>query len=143
MSLPLPWINRIFDKLALVYGRDFLDRWGGIPIAQVKTDWCHELAGFENHPDAIKHALQTLPMDRPPTVYQFRDAAPKAPKMAAIELPLPPPDPVFVKKLVSQLSKPVQNDHGMKDWAYRLKARHEAGDKLSLYQIKCYTEALT
>ena len=28
--------------------------------------------------------------------------------------------------------------HGMKEWAYRLKARHDAGERLSAYQISCY-----
>ena len=140
MSLPLTWIDRIFDKLALVYGRDFLDRWAGIPISQVKTDWCHELSGFESHPEAIKHALQTLPADRPPTVFQFRDAASKAPKIAALTLPLPPADPVFVKKLVAELSKP--SSFGKKDWAKAFKSRHDLGEKLSSNQIRCYRLAL-
>lgn len=142
MALPLPWVDRIFDKLALVYGRDFVDRWAGISIADVKTDWGHELSGFEHHPEAIRHALQTLPMDRPPTVYQFREAAAKAPKMAALEMPLPPVDPAFVKTLMEKLTKPIEKKHGMKEWAYRLQERHIAGEKLSRYQIHCYQTAL-
>jgi hypothetical protein len=30
----------------------------------------------------------------------------------------------------------------MKDWAHRLKARHDSGDKISPYQIHCYQNAL-
>ncbi|HQI75543.1 MAG TPA: shikimate kinase [Candidatus Latescibacteria bacterium] len=59
MSLPLSWIDRIFDKLMLVYGRDFTGRWEGLPLSSVKTDWAHELSGFDKHPEAIKHALNT------------------------------------------------------------------------------------
>ena len=61
MSLPLPWIDKIFEKLTIVYGRDFIGRWEGLEISDVKTDWGHELSGFENWPGAISHALATLP----------------------------------------------------------------------------------
>ena len=68
MSLPLPWVDKIFLKLTLIYGRDFIGRWEGLEIADVKTDWGHELAGFENWPEAIAHALATCPPGKPPTV---------------------------------------------------------------------------
>lgn len=29
MSLPAAWIDKIFTKLTLAYGRDFLGRWEG------------------------------------------------------------------------------------------------------------------
>lgn len=37
---------------------------------------------------------------------------------------------------------PGRNEQGPRDWARRLKARHEAGDRLSKAQIDAYTEAL-
>lgn len=140
MALPSPWVERIFDKLMLVYGRDFIGRWEGIPIANVKTDWAHELSGFEAHPEAIKHALQHLPASKPPTVYEFRNIAVSAPKMAVIELPRPPQDPAIVAKIKSGL-KPVQ-EHDGKEWARRLQRRHVACERLNSYQIKCYRMAL-
>lgn len=142
MALPLPWVNRIFDKLLLAYGRDFTGRWDGLPLANVKTDWAHELAGFEAHPEAIKHALQNLPPSRAPTVYEFRNLAASAPKMAALELPLPPQDPLIVAKIVAGMKPHTQSPHGMKAWAYRLKTRHEAGERLSGYQISSYQTAI-
>lgn len=80
-QLPPAWVDRIFEKLTLIYGRDFVNRWQstGVPIEGVKADWGHELAGFINHPEAIAHALENLPSDKAPTVLQFRDMCRKAP----------------------------------------------------------------
>ena len=72
MSLPIEWIEKIFKKLTVTYGRDFLGRYEGIPIADIKTDSSHELGGFQAHPEAIRHALQNLNPSKPPTVYEFR-----------------------------------------------------------------------
>jgi hypothetical protein len=141
MALPLTWVDRIFDKLVLAYGRDFTGRWEGIPMASVKGDWAHELAGFEEHPDSIKHALQSLPPAKPPTVYEFRNIAANAPRMANKQLPSPPQDMERVNLLIGGLRQTVAR-HDMKDWAHRLKARHESGDKISPYQIHCYQNAL-
>ena len=79
MSLPLPWVDRIFEKLTLVYGQAFLARWRDLDLDAVKADWAHELDGFERHPKAIAHALQALPPEKPPTVLQFRELARRAP----------------------------------------------------------------
>lgn len=141
MSLPIEWIEKIFKKLTVTYGRDFLGRYEGIPIADIKTDWSHELGGFQAHPEAIRHALQNLNPSKPPTVYEFRNVCAAAPKMAAIELPRPPQDPAIVAAIVKGIKgKEVVN--GMKDWAYNLKQRHDDGYKLNMNQIRSYKAAL-
>ena len=143
MSLPLSWVERIFDKLLLVYGRDFTGRWEGLNISTVKTDWAHELSGFEKHPEAIKHALQNLPASRSPTVYEFRNLCVSAPKSAMFELPAPPADPVFVAEIAKRLRvDPERSEHGMKEWAYRLQKRDMAGEALNMNQRRCYRAAL-
>ena len=68
MSLPSPWVDRIFDKLTLTYGQAFLRRWQDIDMGAVKSDWAHELAGFAQHPRAIAWALDNLYPEKPPTV---------------------------------------------------------------------------
>ena len=147
MSLPLPWIDKIFEKLTIVYGRDFIGRWEGLEISDVKTDWGHELSGFENWPDAISHALATLPPHKPPTVIEFRDIARKAPKRELLELPEPKPEPERLRKELAKLSTLRQStqtsrtiDH--KAWAKRLKGRHEAGELLKPIQLRFASEAL-
>ena len=143
MALPLPWVDRIFHKLMLVYGRDFIGRWEGLPIASVKTDWAHELSGFDAHPESIKHALQNLNPTKAPTVLEFRNLCISAPKPAQFSLSAPPADPVFVaemSKKIKALTGAFPSDH--KAWAKRLKSRDEAGDPINMNQRRCYRIAL-
>jgi hypothetical protein len=140
MALPLSWVDRIFDKLMLVYGRDFTGRWEGLPMSSVKDDWAHELSGFEAHPEAIKHALLSLNPAKPPTVLEFRNLAANAPKMAKIELPPPPVDKVFRQSLVAKLGAITAG--GPKEWAETLRRRHVACERLNANQVRCYRLAL-
>ena len=143
MSLPLTWVEKIFTKLTLTYGRDFLGRYEGIPIADIKTDWSHELGGIEAHPEAIRHALQNPHPNKPPTVHDFKALCLSAPKMAVIALPAPKADPAIVKKVVDGLkASQISSPHGMKAWAYRLRAMESGGHKLSSYQAMCVNVAI-
>lgn len=78
MSLPAAWVDRIFEKLTLVYGRDFIGRWEGTDLNAVKSDWSHELSSLFTQPSAVAYALQNLP-EKPPTVIEFRRIARGAP----------------------------------------------------------------
>jgi len=145
MSLPLPWVDRIFAKLTLVYGQQFLNRWRDLDMDAVKFDWAKELDGFENHPTAIAFALQNLDPDSPPTVLVFRKIAMRAPAADLPRLPEPAADRQRVADELAKLNNlraSPASPHGMKDWAYRLKARHEAGEKLNRNQIRCYQAAI-
>jgi hypothetical protein len=101
MSLPLAWADRIFDKLTLTYGQSFLNRWRDLDLNAVKSDWMHELSGFENAPHAIAYALSNLP-DSPPTVLQFRAIARSAPAVGLPALPEPKANP---ERLAEELAK--------------------------------------
>jgi len=103
MSLPPNWVDRIFEKLTLVYGRDFLRRWDGIPIADVKADWAKELAGFEQLPESIAHALKNLPHADPPNVYQFRDLCRRAPPKQFLKLEAPRADQAAAREEISKI----------------------------------------
>lgn len=70
--LPDAWVQRIFARLSVVYGRDFLSRWEGQDLSIVMSDWARELAGFDANPAAIAHALEHLPADKAPNALQFR-----------------------------------------------------------------------
>lgn len=95
MSLPIEWIEDIFAKLALTYGRDFVAQYEGLDLDLVKANWAHELGGFESHPQALALALQNLPSDRPPNVLQFRALCRRMPLPPAPALPEPEPDPAI------------------------------------------------
>ena len=146
MSLPAPWVDRLFERLTLVYGREFLARWDGVPIADVKANWAHELAGFERHPQSIAHALKHLPPDRPPTVLQFRAMCRAAPDHTQPQLLPPKALPADVERVAEQLAQlhasTAINRPDRKDWARRILARREAGERPSATSVRFAREAL-
>lgn len=101
--LPDGWVDRIFEKLALTYGRAFLNQWEGLPIEDVKADWEHELAGYVDFPEAIKFALRNLPSDRPVNVRQFRDLCRRAPAKSVPQLEAPRADPERVRTELAKI----------------------------------------
>ncbi len=141
MSLPAAWVDKIFLKLTLTFGRDFLSRWEGIPIEDVKVDWAHELRGFQQNPAAIAYGLEHCIAGKPPTVQEFKSACYRKPDTTPL-LPSPVVDPVIAARVLEGLRESAKTKPSMKDWAYRLKSRHEAGDKLNRNQIACYQAAL-
>lgn len=106
MSLPSVWVDRIFTKLSLVYGRDFLSRWEGLELDDVKADWAHELSGMAVRPERIKYALEHLPASKPPTVLDFRVLCMQAQFDELPALPAPS-DPAVVAEGVRRLKAKV------------------------------------
>ena len=103
MSLPTPWVEKVFQKLILAYGREFTSRWEGVPMDEVKADWAHELDGYQNNPEALSYALKNLPT-KPPTVYEFRAIcrnAPAKPK-PLLEGPSPTYTPEVARKALAE-----------------------------------------
>ena len=149
MSLPTKWVDAIFDRLSIAFGRDFLGRWEGMPIAKVKADWSECLKGFVDHPEAISFALANLPDSKPPTAQEFRAICRQAPIFSRTLLPAPKVEPSLVaeqlRKMASGAFSPPRDERGNIDyrhWAKKLKAAHEQGVKLSLFQISLYRSAL-
>ena len=127
MSLPAPWTEKIFMKLTLIYGRDFTGRWEGMNICDIKTDWSHELSGYENRPKAIAWALTNLPPGKPPTVLEFRKLCNTLPQEATVFIDAPKADPARVKAELAKLAPAPTKTDG-REWARRIIARKEAGD---------------
>ena len=98
--LPSQWVNRIFDKLALTYGRAWIAKWDGLDPDEVKADWARELAGFDAHPDSIRYALENLPADWPPTVLGFRAIARRAPPPPLPRLEAPKANPDVAREAI-------------------------------------------
>lgn len=57
LTSPLPesWIEKIFERLSLIYGTAFTAKWAGIDAMNVKRVWAENLAGMTG--DQIKAAL--------------------------------------------------------------------------------------
>jgi len=130
MSLPAPWVDRIFDKLTLTYGQAFLRRWQDIDLNAVKTDWGHELDGYERFPKAIAWALQNLTPEKPPTVLEFRNLARRAPddQVPRIEIAAAGKERIAseLAKLAPIIAKTEPSGDSL-EWARRLIQRHECG----------------
>lgn len=142
MSLPNPWVERIFLKLSVTYGQAFLRQYDGVDMADVKANWGHELSGFQQHPDAIRYGLENLPPDRSPSVLQFKEICRRTPSHQPIKaLPLPPVNPVMVEKVKTAFKRP-DGRTDSRDWATKLKEREEAGEILTLAQRNAWREAM-
>ena len=146
MSLPTSWVDRIFEKLALVYGQAFLARWRDIDLNAVKSDWAHELSGYQHRPEAIAWALSNLPPEHAPTVLLFKALCGNAPAPQVAMAPEPKADPERLRaelaKLAPVLAKPVQQSVDGRDWARRIMVRHEAGEPLKRYTLESARMAL-
>lgn len=143
MSLPAAWIDKIFDKLTLTYGQTFLRRWQDLDLNAVKSDWGHELDGFDKSPKAIAYALQNLNPERPPTVLEFRAICYKCPSDQPVMIAQPR---AAAEKIAEELLKmaPLRQRVyvDQRDWARRIVARHEQGDKIRPYSLKLAQSAL-
>lgn len=141
-DLPVAWAKKIFQKLGLVYGRDFLSRWEGQEIEPVIADWAHELAGFADQPEAIAYALQNLPADKPPTVLQFRALCNKRPDPSVPALPAPEskPAPEVLAKAATLAAS--ISSIPPKAWAWKLRERESRGKGLTRAQREMWRTAL-
>lgn len=144
MSLPSAWVDRLFAKLTVTYGADFLRRYDGIDLAAVKADWADKLAGYVQAPKAIAYALSVLPADKPPTVLGFADLCRRAPIKSPLALPAPDPDPEVSKAAVSAIKRISTAPVGSREWASRLKEREQrsGGKTLTKFQRDAWREAL-
>jgi len=118
MSLPIEWVDRIFTKLTLNYGVDFMARYKGMSPADVKTDWAHELGCFGARPAAIRFALESLP-DRTPTAQQFKAlclSAPNTEKPIALTNE-PKANPEIVAKAMTALTRVSHTPIDSRAWA--------------------------
>lgn len=144
MSLPTPAVDRLFDRLMATYGQQWVRLWEGVDPMAVKTLWAYELASFDGRLDCIAWALENLPA-RCPNAIEFKLLCRQAPAKPEKLLPELKADPERMKAELEKLTpmrKSMTSSHGMKDWAYRLKAHHDAGAKLSPNQIRCYQDAI-
>lgn len=102
MGLPAKVIDRLFERLAATYGRQFSLQWDGLPVGDVKSAWGHELSGFAGNLVALAWALENLP-ERMPNAIEFRNLARRAPAPIVPALPEPPANPERVRQELSRL----------------------------------------
>lgn len=138
-------MDRIFSKLTLTYGREFLDRWVGLDLQAVKDDWAQELGGYLANPSAIAHALTVLPVGKPPTVQDFKALCRGAPRAADLALPAPTLPEGELKVRMDAAAKAVTRTpvSSGKQWAHDLQGRIDRREIMpTLYEKKCIADAL-
>lgn len=142
MSLPSPWVDKIFAKLAVTYGQRFLGLYAGLDLQAVKDDWGYELRAYAQSPKAIAHALENLPTDKPPTVLEFRQLCRGAPHY--IEAPkLESPRSLPPANMAAAIADIGKDKYDPKQWAHDLKDREKRDPKgLTAAQKLMWREAL-
>lgn len=103
--LPSSWIDALFARLGVRYGAAFARQWPDADMEAVKADWGHVLARFNNHPEAIRYALENL-SDLPPNAMQFREIARRGWVENTPMLPEPEADPERMAAAIESLRKP-------------------------------------
>jgi hypothetical protein len=140
-------VEYIFSRMAATYGSSWERAMGQSPAADIKTAWASAI-GVYLHSTAAKQsivwALDNLP-DRCPNPREFKTLCGHAPALVVAALPSPKANPERMAAEISKLGSikgASPSPHGMRAWAYSLKAQHEAGRSLNSNQISNYRAAL-
>jgi hypothetical protein len=147
MSLSLKAVDRLFERMALTYGKQFTDMYSTVDPASVKTLWAHELSAYAGSLHRIAWALENLP-PRCPNVIEFKQLCRQAPAPETPALPEPKADPERLKRELAKLgdmkatiaATPSKVDH--KAWAKRILARYTAGERINPTSLRFAREAL-
>lgn len=70
-ALPDSWIERMFDKMMLDYGKKFVDQWSGADPDKLIAHWAVEMASYTGQ--EIKRGLAAMAAkDWPPSLPEFK-----------------------------------------------------------------------
>lgn len=70
-GLPESWVERLFQRMLLDYGKKFSDQWGGADTDTLIAHWSRELAGYTG--TELKRGLDALSTrEWPPTLPEFK-----------------------------------------------------------------------
>ncbi len=70
-AMPQTWIEKLFDKMLLNYGKKFTDQWGGSEPQKLIDHWSNEMAGYTGA--EIKRGLKAMDgQEWPPSLPQFK-----------------------------------------------------------------------
>lgn len=147
MTLPTKVVDRLFERLAATYGRQWSNLWADTPVNDVKSSWAYELSGFSAKLEALAWALEHLP-ENAPNVIQFRNLARQAPAADVPRLAEPAVDMQRVKAALTVLQSltnpPLKEEKfdGLK-WAKRIMQRVGKGEAPCRAAVTLAKEALT
>lgn len=139
-------VDHVFAVLEATYGAAWGRSIGTAPIGTIKTVWAFQLGQFTHSVQAkraIIWALKNLP-EHAPSAIAFKNLCRQAPNIIHLALPEPAANPARMAEELAKLGvvRAKATASGMRDWAHRLKRRHDAGEVLNLNQIACFQAAL-
>lgn len=141
MSLPQNWVDRIFTKMAVRYGSAWIRQWEGVDPELVKADWAEQLSYYQQQPSALSYALDNLPVEKPPTVAQFRELCRRAPEPVRPQLPVNFAGKARIDAVMREMAQQ-QRGTAPLQWAYDLQEQEKAGKTLTQGQRDAWREAL-
>lgn len=81
--LPESWIEKMFDKMLLDYGKKFTDQWAGSDPDKLIRHWAHEMASYTG-PEISRGLAAMESRDWPPSLPEFKKMCrPPVDEMAA------------------------------------------------------------
>jgi hypothetical protein len=125
MPLNLRFVKEIHARLSIRYGTAWSAKWAGLSMEAIELDWANELDGMR--PEGIKKALQSLPVEFPPTAPGFRALGVIRDEAAPL-VALPAPDPVGLKRIAQSLAPIVNHQETPAEWMARLDRDVKAGN---------------
>jgi hypothetical protein len=126
--------------MAVRYASAWLNHWQGVDIDAVKADWANELGGVSAA--ALKFGIVNLPIDRPPTVGQFKEICRRAPQLQApLIVDAVKANPERVNAIVGRLRGKLTKRDRLQ-WAYDLQDREKRGEDLTIAQQNAWRDAL-
>jgi hypothetical protein len=143
-ALPNAWIDRLFERFALMYGKHWFDQWGGLAIDDVKAAWATDLAFASG--EQVRKALDHCRTHNkfPPTSPEFVGLCkafsatydrPALPDYSKGEIA-----PAVRAEIAKFLTAAEKRDP--KDWARRILAEQAAGNYPHVCGIEMAKRAL-
>jgi hypothetical protein len=144
-ALPSAWIDRLFERFALMYGNQWLAKWQGLDLAAVKASWAADLAfaSADQIRKALEHckARQVHPPSSPEFVGLCRSFAPAMDTRSMLEDQRKGDIPDGVRQAIAEFLTPGRK-RDPRDWAREILALHAEGKCPHLYGVMCAKRAL-
>lgn len=152
-EIPKVWVEKLFAKMASIYGAPFVEMWRGADPDEFVTTWQQGLSAASVTDDGLKRGVAALFRTRkPPNLPEFIElcALPAAQRQNTLALDAPRTSPEEARRrlailreqatsLLKQFGAPAGG--GIR-WAYRLLQRSADGEPITPHQIAFAKEAI-
>ena len=139
--LPPHWVSKIFRECQGHYGSRWLDMWRtgqtlpdgtDVGLQNAMEKWGERLAGFIDRPEALRKAMQSLPI-HPPTLPEFIALCRQQSITLQDSLPPPTPDAIAVAQIRAEAQV---NTAQSRDQAAAAQARHRSSRLSSVWSSR-------